>query len=242
MCYDLEMKKLKLDQLIDESSDICFLTGAGVSTLSGIPDFQDTDKVWNHELPREIVISLTFFRIHPAEFWRVYRESFKTKVKARPNIVHEWISSLQEDKNISVITQNVDGLHQKAGSRQVLNVHGNIQENVCVKCRFITPDDGHTALPMCEKCEIPLKPNVVLFGERPVFGYESEQALLSCNLFIVMGTSLKVYPVASLPTVLRTNRPHIPQVWVNKDNHPEGFSFDLSIVDQYANLLNDFSK
>ncbi len=236
------MENLKLHDLINESKNICFLTGAGVSTLSGIPDFQDTDKTWKYNIPREIAISLMFFRTNPAEFWKIYREAFKTKSQAEPNIVHHWISSLQDDKTINVITQNVDGLHERSGTKNVLTVHGNIKENLCLKCRYITPDDGHNELPMCETCGIPLKPNVVLFGERPKFGYESDQALKNCELFVVMGTSLKVYPVASLPQVLRRDKPYIPQAWINKDNHPDDFTFELAVVDQYDNFLKEFSK
>jgi NAD-dependent deacetylase len=185
------------------------LTGAGVSTESGIPDFRSREGIWASYDPAEVA-SLDGFRRDPARVWEFYARRLAVHAEAEPNDAHRALARLEELGLVeAVVTQNVDGLHQRAGSRNVVEVHGSIRGGVCTSCRAQVGAERVLAglpLPMCE-CGEPLKPGVVLFGELlPVAALEYATALArQARLLLVVGSTLEVYPVAGLPLeTLRT--------------------------------------
>ena len=192
----------EFQKLIDESDHIVFFGGAGVSTESGIPDFRSQDGLYNqkYDYPPETILSHTFFMNNPEEFFRFYREKI-LYLDAEPNAAHKALARLERRKKLkAVITQNVDGLHQKAGSNTVLELHGSVHRNYCMKCgksygvEAIVNSEG---VPHCE-CGGIIKPDVVLY-EEPLDEYITSMAMAyvqSADMFIVGGTSLTVYPAA----------------------------------------------
>ncbi len=192
----------EFQKLIDESDHIVFFGGAGVSTESGIPDFRSQDGLYNqkYDYPPETILSHTFFMNNPEEFFRFYREKM-LYLDAEPNAAHKALARLERRKKLkAVITQNVDGLHQKAGSNTVLELHGSVHRNYCMKCgksygvEAIVNSEG---VPHCE-CGGIIKPDVVLY-EEPLDEYITSMAMAyvqSADMFIVGGTSLTVYPAA----------------------------------------------
>ena len=225
------MEKLEtLKQWIAESSRIVFFGGAGVSTESGIPDFRSTDGLYNQkfEYPPETIISHSFYERRPEYFFRFYREKM-LPLGFEPNITHRVLARWeQEGKLTAVVTQNIDGLHQKAGSRNVYELHGSVLRNYCTRCRkfhsaeFVKNSSG---VPRCG-CGGIVKPDVVLYEE----GLDQEtieksvMAIRSADLLIVAGTSLTVYPAAGLINYYRGNR----LVLINRD---------ATQYDHYADLV-----
>lgn len=203
----MDEKIEKLQQMVDESSRIVFFGGAGVSTESGIPDFRSQDGLYSQKwkYPPETIISRSFFDANPKEFYRFYREKLIIK-GAEPNITHIKLAELEQKGKISaVVTQNIDGLHQKAGSKKVWELHGSTLRNFCTKCgkfydeNFILESkDSPDTLPRCTDCGGLVKPDVVLYEEglddRIVEG--AIQAIRQADLLIIGGTSLVVYPAA----------------------------------------------
>jgi NAD-dependent deacetylase len=196
---------LRLANLISESKTITFLTGAGISTSSGIPDFQSTDNDWNHAIPRVQAISKGFFERDPKQFWSIFKDVFQTKLLGnyQPNYGHTFIKELEnKGKEITVFTQNVDGLHAQAGSN-VFELHGSIHKATCPKCKTEYDLDyiNKELVPRCycKDNKFILKPNVVLFGDIVKHIKQAEEVLDRTNLFIVVGSSLEVYPVNNIP-------------------------------------------
>ncbi len=197
------MDKIELLQrVIDESDHIVFFGGAGVSTESGIPDFRSQDGLYNqkYDYPPEVILSHTFFMQNPEEFYRFYRDKM-LYLDAEPNAAHIALAKLEKKKKLkAVITQNIDGLHQKAGSNTVLELHGSVLRNYCMKCgKFYGVDavKNSEGVPHCE-CGGIIKPDVVLY-EEPLDDYITSMAAAyaqSADVFIVGGTSLSVYPAA----------------------------------------------
>ncbi len=200
---------VKLQKFIDDSSSIVFFGGAGVSTESGIPDFRSTDGLYNQEwdFPPETIISHHFFVEKPAEFYRFYREKLLIP-NIKPNAAHKKLAELEKAGKLSaIITQNIDGLHQMAGSKNVFELHGSTLRNYCTTCgsfydmNFILKSaDSPDHLPHCPKCGTIIKPDVVLYEEslnqKCIEG--AIQALSAADLLIIGGTSLMVYPAAGL--------------------------------------------
>jgi NAD-dependent deacetylase len=196
-----------LQRLIDESRRVCFFGGAGVSTESGIPDFRSTNGLYNQQwdFPPETILSHSFFMQNTAEFYRFYRAKIICE-GIKPNTAHIVLANMEASGKLSaVITQNIDGLHQLAGSKNVLELHGSIHRNHCMDCgAFYTLDaiKDCEGIPHCQKagCNGILKPDVVLYGE----GLDNEvistsvQEIESADLLIIGGTSLTVYPAAGL--------------------------------------------
>jgi NAD-dependent deacetylase len=185
------------------------LTGAGVSTPSGIPDFRtEGSGLWTHYDPMEVA-SLTLFRHQPEKFFDWMRPLARQIMEARPNPAHLALARLEEAGYIrAVITQNIDGLHQRAGSRQVYEVHGTFQSLTCIGCYqkfaaqgYIEPYLEEGVIPRCPHCLQVLKPDVILFEEQlPIHAWLSaQQACRQCDLILVAGSSLEVTPVANLP-------------------------------------------
>ena len=214
------MEKLEiLKQWIAESRNIVFFGGAGVSTESGIPDFRSVDGLYSQKFdyPPETIISHTFYQRKPEYFFRFYREKM-LPLGFEPNVTHKVLAKWEEEGRLSaVVTQNIDGLHQKAGSKRVYELHGSVLRNYCVRCgkfypaEFIRDCDG---VPKCS-CGSTVKPDVVLYEESLDQSTieNALNAISDADLLIVAGTSLTVYPAAGLIRYYKGNR----QVLINRD-------------------------
>jgi len=204
---DLASKARFLAEMIVASSKAVALTGAGVSTESGIPDFRGPNGLWKRIDPR--LATIQSFKLFPEVFWLFMLKSADLILKAKPNRAHYALAELERmGKLSSVITQNVDGLHFKAGSRNVVELHGNMREAVCLSCGYVIPLKEALKMakrsyfsPLCKKCGGLIKPKVVLFDELlPCKALEKAiWESRTCDLMLVAGTSLQVYPAASLP-------------------------------------------
>ena len=194
----------RLAELLERRRPCLVLTGAGISTESGIPDFRSAEGIWAQYDPYEVA-HVDALRRDPAGVWEFYALRLDALARAEPNDGHRALAELEERGWIrAVITQNVDGLHQRAGSREVVEVHGSLREAECVHCGVRVPmADALAALPLppCPECGEVLKPCVVMFGEMlPVAAIERAQALAAeAGLLLVVGSSLEVHPVAALP-------------------------------------------
>jgi NAD-dependent deacetylase len=180
------------------------LTGAGVSTESGIPDFRSAEGIWARYDPAEVA-TIDAFRRDPVRVWEFYALRLDALARAEPNDGHRALADLEERGWVrAVVTQNVDGLHQRAGSREVVEVHGSLREAECVHCGVRVPMEdavGALPLPPCPECGEVLKPGVVMFGEllRARAIEEARQLAAEAGLLLVVGSSLEVHPVAGLP-------------------------------------------
>ncbi len=211
---DMDENKLQtLKQWIDEARRIVFFGGAGVSTESGIPDFRSPDGLYSqqYDVPPETVISHTYYVRHPDVFYRFYRERMLFS-DARPNSVHLKLAKWeQEGKLLGVVTQNIDGLHQMAGSKKVYELHGSVHRNICLSCGKVYNLQEFLKLseiPVCTRCGGRVKPDVVLYEE----GLDSQviqgavDAIRRADVLIVAGTSLTVYPAAAFLDEYMGNR------------------------------------
>lgn len=220
----------QLRQWIKESKTAVFFGGAGVSTESGIPDFRSVDGLYSQkfEYPPEQIISHSFYVRKPEYFFRFYREKM-LPLGFEPNVTHKVLAQLEKEGHLAaVVTQNIDGLHQKAGSKNVFELHGSVLRNCCVKCHKFYPAEfvrDAKGIPLCD-CGGIVKPDVVLYEESlnqdTLAGAVS--AIRRADLLIVGGTSLTVYPAAGLLQYYRGNR----LVLINRDETP---------YDDYANLV-----
>lgn len=190
-----------------QARKVVALTGAGISVASGIPDFRSPDGLWHVFAPEEYA-TLEVFHRNPAKAWDLYRALGKTLVDKKPNAGHYALAELgQAGLLAGIITQNVDNLHQQAGSTPVFEIHGDHQHLHCLQCETVIPAHAsqyltQTGVPRCSRCGFPLKPNVVLFGE-DVREIEAIQVFIAdCDLLMVIGTSAQVYPAASLPAMV----------------------------------------
>ena len=225
-----ELETLK--KWIDNSDNIVFFGGAGVSTESGIPDFRSVDGLYNqqYDYPPETILSHTFFRSNTEEFYRFYRAKMLA-LDAKPNAAHKKLAQWeQEGKLKAVVTQNIDGLHQAAGSKMVYELHGSVHRNYCQKCgafydaRYMLESKG---IPKCEKCGGIIKPDVVLYEE----GLDDAtmrgaiRAINQADVLIIGGTSLTVYPAAGLIDYYNGNK----LVLINKSVTPMDSRADLLV-------------
>lgn len=235
------MEKMEqLKQWISESSRIVFFGGAGVSTESGIPDFRSVDGLYNQkfEYPPETIISHSFYQKRPEYFFNFYREKM-LPLGFEPNVTHKVLARWEEEgKLLAVVTQNIDGLHQKAGSRRVCELHGSVLRNYCVKCgKFHSAEFVRDAVgvPRCS-CGGIVKPDVVLYEEslnaRTI--ENSVDAIYDADLLIVAGTSLTVYPAAGLINYYRGKR----LVLINRDPTPQDHRANLVIHDTLGNVFS----
>ena len=198
------MSAAKLAELIERRRPCVVLTGAGVSTESGIPDFRSAGGIWERYDATEVA-HIDSLRRDPGRVWEFYALRLDALAGAEPNDGHRALAELEQQGWIrAVVTQNVDGLHQRAGSREVVEVHGSLREAECTVCRLRIPMATaleHLPLPACPECGELLKPGVVMFGELlPAAAIERAQALAAdAGLLLVVGSSLEVYPVAGLP-------------------------------------------
>ena len=198
------MSAERLAELLLDRQPCVVLTGAGISTESGIPDFRSAGGIWERYDPAEVA-HIDAFRRDPARVWEFYALRLKALAAAEPNDGHHALAELEERGWIrTVVTQNVDGLHQRAGSREVVEVHGSLREAECIACGVSVPmEDAAASLPLppCPECGEILKPGVVMFGEMlPAAAIERAQQLAAeAELLLVVGSSLEVHPVAALP-------------------------------------------
>ncbi|MBO5526009.1 MAG: NAD-dependent protein deacylase [Clostridia bacterium] len=202
----------RFQKIIENSKKIVFFGGAGVSTESGIPDFRSVDGLYHmkYRYPPETILSHTFFLNHTEEFFAFYREKMLFP-NAQPNVCHRALAKLErEGKLLAIVTQNIDGLHQKAGSKRVFELHGTVHKNTCMKCGKRYGLDfmlGGTGVPTCS-CGGVVKPDVVLYEE----GLDEDtlegavRAISSADTLIIGGTSLAVYPAAGLVDYFRGER------------------------------------
>ena len=230
----------KLKQWVSESSRIVFFGGAGVSTESGIPDFRSVDGLYSQKFdyPPETIISHSFYLRKPEYFFNFYREKM-LPLGFEPNITHKVLAKWEQEGKLSaVVTQNIDGLHQKAGSKRVYELHGSVLRNYCVKChKFHSAEFVRDAVgvPRCD-CGGIVKPDVVLYEES--LNHQtienSVNAIYNADLLIVAGTSLTVYPAAGLIDYYRGNR----LVLINRDPTPKDNRADLVIHDTLGNVFS----
>lgn len=230
----------KLKKWVSESNRIVFFGGAGVSTESGIPDFRSVDGLYSQkfEYPPETIISHSFYEARPEYFFRFYREKM-LPLGFEPNITHRVLARWEQAGKLSaVVTQNIDGLHQKAGSRRVYELHGSVLRNYCTRCgkfhnaEFVRDAEG---IPRCA-CGGIVKPDVVLYEESLDQDCieKSVMAIRSADLLIVAGTSLTVYPAAGLINYYRGNR----LVLINRDVTPFDNRADLVFHESLGNIFD----
>ena len=233
-----------LKQWIKESSRIVFFGGAGVSTESGIPDFRSVDGLYHQKFdyPPETIISHSFYEARPEYFFQFYREKM-LPLGFEPNISHRVLAKWeQEGKLLAVITQNIDGLHQKAGSKRVYELHGSVLRNYCTRCGKFYPAEfvrDARGIPRCT-CGGIVKPDVVLYeeslNEDTLEGAIS--ALRQADLLIVGGTSLTVYPAAGLLGYYRGHR----LVLINRDATPYDEEADLVFHDSLGSIFSQLQE
>lgn len=228
-----------LQQIIDSSEKIVFFGGAGVSTESGIPDFRSQDGLYNqkYDYPPETIISHTFFMRHTEEFYRFYCDKMLA-LDAKPNAAHLKLAEMEQNGKLEcVITQNIDGLHQAAGSKKVYELHGSIHRNYCMEChKSYTAEEVMAAggVPKCS-CGGLIKPDVVLYEESLDSDCieKSVAAIASCDALIIAGTSLTVYPAAGFIRYFRGSE----LVLINRDPTPMDGECSLVIHDSVGKVL-----
>ncbi len=230
----------ELNEIIQKYDNIVFFGGAGVSTESGIPDFRSVDGLYHqqYDYPPETILSHTFYRRKPEEFYRFYRNKMLF-TDVLPNAAHLKLAELEARGKVqAVITQNIDGLHQAAGSKVVLELHGSVLRNFCEHCHAFYDLDyiiNSTGVPTCEKCGGPIKPDVVLYEEglddktiRDSMRYISE-----ADVLIIGGTSLAVYPAAGLIDYFKGDK----LVVINKAPTPRDKHADLLIQEPIGQVF-----
>ena len=230
----------KLQEIIDNSSNIVFFGGAGISTESGIPDFRSVDGLYNqkYDVPPEVILSHTYFVNETEKFYDFYRDKM-IALWAKPNAAHLKLAELEKAGRLrAVVTQNIDGLHQAAGSKRVYELHGSVHRNYCQKCgrafsaEFIL---NSTGVPKCE-CGGVIKPDVVLY-EEPLDDNtftSAQRAISLADVLIVSGTSLTVYPAAGMIRYFNGSS----LVLINRDETPADRYADLCIHGKAGEILS----
>lgn len=233
-------KVKQLKEIVDNTDNLVFFGGAGVSTESGIPDFRSTDGLYNmkYKYPPETIVSHTFFVRRTEEFYEFYKDKMMA-LDAKPNKAHYKLAQWEkEGKCRAVVTQNIDGLHQMAGSKKVLELHGSIHRNYCTKCgkffdaAYVKNSEG---VPRCDVCGGLVKPDVVLYEE----GLDSQTisdavyAISHADVLIIGGTSLAVYPAAGMIDYFRGS--HL--VLINRSSTPRDSQADLVINDSIGEVF-----
>lgn len=230
----------KLQEMIDKSNNIVFFGGAGVSTESGIKDFRSVDGLYNekYDYPPEVILSHTFFMNNTKEFYKFYRDKLNT-LNIEPNITHNFLKLLEDKGKLkAIVTQNIDGLHEKANSKNVLLLHGTIYRNYCMKCNKFYDAEyvfNNKDVPRCD-CGGLIKPDVVLYEEALNEKVVSEaiKAIKEADLLIIAGTSLAVYPAASYINYFSGKY----LVIINKDSTPYDLRANLVINDKLGNVFS----
>ncbi len=233
-----ELEQLK--KWVEESDNIVFFGGAGVSTESGIPDFRSVDGLYNqkYNYPPETIISHSFYKRNPEEFYRFYKDRMLF-TEAKPNDAHLVLAELEKQGKLrAVITQNIDGLHQAAGSKEVLELHGSVHRNYCTHCgKFYSLDEilAMDGVPYCE-CGGMIKPDVVLYEEGLDQGIlqKSVNYIRQADMMVIGGTSLVVYPAAGLVDYYEGNK----LVVINKSVTPMDSKADLVVTGKIGEIFS----
>lgn len=239
----MDEKLCKLQEMLDSSDNIVFFGGAGVSTESQIPDFRSNDGIYQQKqfrYPPEVMLSHDFYENHTYDFFDFYATMLFPD--ARPNQAHLKLAQWEKEGKLSaVVTQNIDGLHQMAGSKTVYELHGSVKRNYCSKCGAFYDEsivlNAKGGIPYCEKCKGVVKPDVVLYGE----GLDNAtinnavRAIKEADMLIVGGTSLVVYPAAGLINYYHGNK----LVLINRDNTSYDSKADLIISDSIGKVLGE---
>lgn len=231
----------QIKSLINNSDNIAVLTGAGVSTASGIPDFRSSEGLWTEDKSREELMSADYFYENPERFWQFYKSIFRLKLLQNygPNQVHYYLKSLEkEGREVNIITQNVDGLHAEAGNENVTEYHGTLKTATCPDCHTTYSFEKVLAedVPVCA-CGAVLKPDVVLFGDMIHSHEKAETMVKRADMLLVLGTSLSVMPFNMLPLAATG-----PKVLIN--NHPTSmdYMFDYHIHDDLSRVIEQLKK
>ena len=237
----MEENILKFKEIVDSSNNIVFFGGAGVSTESGIPDFRSEDGLYHqkYDYPPEEMLSHTFFVSHTDDFFKFYKDKLNC-LKYEPNITHIKLAELEKEGKLkAVVTQNIDGLHQKAGSKVVYELHGSVLRNYCTKCHkffdaeYVFSSEGN---PKCDECGSLIKPDVVLYEEglddATVEG--AINAIASADTLIIGGTSLVVYPASGLIRYFKGKN----LILINKGETPYDGRADLVIHDSLGKVFS----
>ena len=225
-------KYLKLKEIIKNSKHLVVFTGAGISVPSGIPDFRSSNGLYNektkYNIPPEEIISHSFFIEHTKEFYEFYKNKMMY-LDALPNKAHYYFKDLEKDKDVVIVTQNIDGLHSLAGSSIVYEIHGSIYRNYCLRCNEFYDAEfikNSKDIPICPKCGGLIKPDVTLYEEQ--LNYEvvnkARNAIRNADTLIVVGTSLQVYPAAAYVNDFMGNN----LILINKSKTP---------YDSYATMV-----
>jgi NAD-dependent deacetylase len=241
---------LKLKQIIDESNNIVIFSGAGLSVPSGIPDFRSANGIYNQKLnntfsPEEI-ISHSFFMAHTDIFYEFYFDKM-VYLDAKPNVAHTYFAELEKMGKVkAVVTQNIDNLHQLAGSKNVIELHGSIARNYCMNChKFFDLKDlfnikDNNGIPRCDKCNGLVKPDVVLYEES--LNYDNITSAIDyiskADTLIVVGTSLVVYPAAGFVSYFKGKN----LVLLNKSETAMNLNTSLAIHDDIKNIINELKE
>lgn len=228
---------VELHRLIVNSTGIVVLSGAGMSTESGIPDFRSPGGIWEDD-DLMAAMSERYLRLHPEDFWHKFKFGFMSPdyLGAKPNVGHYALAQLeQQGKDVAIFTQNVDGLHQSAGNRHVYELHGNIRTATCPRCQQeydISYIFAHE-VPQCEwvnpkgqVCDTVLRPDTVLFGQTVRYYEEAVRTIQTADLLLVLGTSLTVEPVADLPSYVQCDRTKLAII-----------NLDVTHYDEFADVV-----
>lgn len=234
----------KLKEMIKQSNNIVFFGGAGVSTESGIKDFRSKDGLYNikYKYPPEEILSHTFFKNNPKEFYKFYKDKLNC-LNIKPNICHNYLTKLEKNKKLlAIVTQNIDGLHTKAGSKNVLELHGTIYKNYCTKCHKSYPPEkifNSEGVPKCT-CGGTIKPDVVLYEEPLDEGIVNKtiESISKCDMLIVAGTSLTVYPASSFINFFKGKY----LVIINNDKTTYDHIATLVINDKLGNVIKKLEE
>ncbi len=230
----------RLKRIVEESDNIVFFGGAGVSTESGIPDFRSVDGLYNqkYKYPPEVMVSHSFYRTHTQEFFEFYRNKM-IALEAKPNAAHLKLAELEKQGKVrAVITQNIDGLHYAAGSKEVLELHGSVHRNYCESCGKSYPVQyivENQDVPKCEACGGIVKPDVVLYEEGldPDVMQRAVSYIRNAEVLIIGGTSLAVYPAAGFIDYFKGK--HL--VVINMDKTSRDVNADLVITERIGEVF-----
>lgn len=250
----IDTKVMVLAHLIQKAQKITVLTGAGISTESGIPDFRSSSGTWTTHTSRQSLMSIDYLRGNPKKFWPIYKELFGIKMsnEFQPNYGHQFLSELEKQgKQVTILTQNVDGLHSAAGSSNVLEIHGTIKHAFCPKHKDHKYDVEYInkqEIPRCNhvngkgiECKFILHPGVVLFGDAIKHYKEALEAANECDLFIVIGSSLQVGPINELPVLAKYGGTEKKLVFINNEGTAFDEYFDIIIKDGIGDTFRKVS-
>jgi NAD-dependent deacetylase len=237
-------------ELFRKAKRVVALTGAGISTPSGIPDFRSEGTgLWSHDEPMEVA-SLSTFRTHPERFFQWFRPLAGQILNAEPNAAHKALADMQSpSREITVVTQNIDLLHQKAGSKKVVEMHGSVRTMSCTECfkkfetkLFVRDFIENGIIPKCLSCNGILKPDVILFGEQlpQMAWFDAQRAARQCDLMLVAGSSLEVLPVAGLPMQALDRGAHL--IIINNTPTYLNVRADVVLMQDVSTTLPEIAK